>query len=244
MKKLIVLLFFLFSTVASNAQVLDVIDKVASVLFPAVSASVKDIINNTSLKEKKKQEANEEVDKAIKNAQKSLVGDINKEINNLATIRKLFTICRQMNTSIGGLDLVTDKNFISHIMTTDAIETKRIVAIQFSLFYSDIQGKQADLKSLDLNSLDPNLLASLVKEQENIQKAIMKINGINGFTGGAISFEENITITQANNKIKAIDLSVEYIEDIKDSIEQMALIIDTRIKSYEMAFSQMKQKFE
>ena len=241
--KALAIVLFISVTNVTQAQILDVIDKIAGVLIPSISTSVKQIIDEKG-RNNQKESAKADVDTKIKEAQRLLVNDLNKEITNIALVRKVFSITRKMNTSIGGLELLTDRNFITHIVETDAIETKRRIAISYSLYYKDIQSLFADLKAIDVNSLDPNLLTTLTQEKESIEKAINKINGINGFSGGELTFEDNITIPQAKNKIRAIDLSSEYVEDIKDSVEKIALLIDTRLKSYELAFTELKVKFQ
>lgn len=236
-------LFLLFSYQPSKAQAIEIIDAIAGTLLPKISESVKGIIDH-SAKRREKDEAKQEVDEKIKEVQKTLIGKLDNEITNLEIIRKIYSNSRRMNSDAGGLSLLTDKTLLSHIIATDVIETKRVIAIQYKIYWEQILSRHTEIKNLDASSLDPNLHATLQSEIEAIDDAIRKIKTINGFKNGTLTFSQDLKLKDANDRITAMDVSTPYIDDIKSSVEKIALIIDTRLNTYVKSFKKLKEEFQ
>lgn len=245
MKKITLLIIILIScSLQSKAQTIEIIDAIAGTLIPGITKGVKEVIENGAGSKKKKENAKNEVEKKVVAAQKDLIEGLEAEINNITTARKLYSESRKANSAIGALKAVTNPLLIQHAKSTDALETKRQLALLYSQEWEVLNLTVKEIKSIDIASLDANLQQTLTEEKDKITEALNRVNTINSFNSGKLSWSGELSIQTANERISAIQLSSEHISSLKSAIENIARVVDTRLQTYKLSFEKLKSDIE
>ncbi|MEM6737594.1 MAG: hypothetical protein AAF620_16145 [Bacteroidota bacterium] len=245
MKKIfIVASIVLLGSIQANSQTIEIIDAIAGTLIPGITKGVKEVIDNGAGNNKKKEEAKKEVEKKIVAAQKELLTGLESEINNINTARTLYSESRKANSAIGALKAVTNPLLIQHAKTTDAIETKRQIALLYSQEWDVLNLTIKKIEAIGIASLDANLQQTLTEEKDKITEALNRVNTINSFNSGKLSWTGDISLDQANERITAIELSSEHISSLKSAIENIARVVDTRLQTYKLSFEKLKSDIE
>lgn len=241
MKKVVLFLVsIVFFSNLCNAQVVEVFELITSKLFPAITSGIKEVIDHRVKNDKQKETAKKEIDDKIKQAQQTIVQSIDLEIENINIIRSLFSESRRANSSAGSLKVLTNKNLLVFLRSTDNIESKKQIILLFIQEWNSLNSYLSNIKSINISSFDSNLQYTLTGEKEKIQDALQRINTINGFVNGALTLNGVISMDEANNRVIAIDNAVEHINKIQDAVENISRLIDSRFASYKLSFEKLK----
>jgi len=236
MKKLLALVF-LFSITSSAYSQLEIIDKVAEVLIPGITNSIKEVIDAKGKK------VNEDELKKIKNEiiQSSIAtfDIVDSDLKNLKALNEIFKYSGQLYDDLGGLKSLTNQNLLSKVLSTNNHELYKEMIFSFNREWKQLEDKKSKLTNLETKPSDASLLDDLSKLIAKIDENLIDLTTEVGLSKNP---SRSMDINSAKNYVEGMVNSSTYIDNIEDNIEDIQSLVSSRISSFSTSMENAKTK--
>jgi hypothetical protein len=238
MKKLsILILLILISNIHSHAQ-LEVIDKIAGVLIPGITKGINEVLASSNSNKVKKDEI-EKLKKDYTEQTKSLLTSIDADLSNVSALNELFGTTGALFDNVAVMKMLTTKDFLDEIISTNSQTLMKEVAINFALNWRQVEAKKDKLVNLTKDATEGSI-------QDDIAQYVNTLDNNLNFLITVVSLEKNpsnsMDMPTAKSYMENLKRAQQYISEIEKSINAINVQLTTRIKSFSKSLKTIKDK--